>query len=289
MALLVGSGICFALTLSQDIAPGKPLYHTGWYALLLAGALAIALLHARSTNALLVAGGTLLLGSSGLASGLLGPDTRIYIGAPGSLMNVPEVGTLRFPLASPGWVMPGPVSLSRAGRPELNVPAHGQAYAGSFILRELKRPITLVNVFDERGNHLTVTQPQSPQFLSPFLLFAQQARIAGKMLPIDSFVVPAKRVEVKAVLLDVRRTGVVLYAVHDFSGKLLRKGLKIVGIRSVRTVGNLRIQTILQQYPSVEVASGPHPALLIPGLMLIAGGLLRNRFHWRNKSSPLLR
>ncbi len=252
--------------------------------------MATAMVRARSAGALPLSGGALLIGAAGLASGLLGPDTQEYVGAPGSTIPVRELGVLRFPLAEPP--SPTQVVVRRSGKPDIIVPSGSQAFAGSFILRGRLRAIVHVEVADERGNHLTVTQPANPAFLSPFLLFARKASVARKELPVDSFIVPAKRLLVKAVLFDVDQLDAlpgrlnrnhrpaVLYAVQTESGTLLRDGVKIVASGFTGTIAGLRIQTLVQEYPTVEVASAPPPALLIAGLILIAGGLVRNRFRW---------
>lgn len=249
----------------------------------------MAILRARTAGGYFVAGGTLLIGAAGLAAGLLGPDTQEYLGAPGSAVAVPELGVLRFPLGDARSQVTT-VIVSRRGKRSIDVPVRGQAYAGAFILRQRLRPVVQVDVFDERGNHLTVTQPSNPAFLSPVLLFAQKAHVAGKLLPVDSFVLPAKRIAVKAVLLDADQLGAmqqslsngrrpaVLFAVQSEGGTLLRNGMKIVVSGSTRTISGLRIRTLVLAYPAVEVASAPHPGLLIPGLMLFAGGLIRNRY-----------
>ncbi len=286
----MSASVCISATLFQEVLPGKPFYHSGWYALVLGFAMATAMVRARWAGALPLAGGALLIGAAGLASGLLGPDTQEYVGAPGSIIPVRELGMLQFPLADSR--SPGQVVLRRSGNPDTIVPSGSQAFAGSFILRDRLRAIVHVEVADERGNHLTVTQPANPAFLSPFLLFAQKASVAGKNLPVDSFVVPAKRILVKAVLFDVdqldalpgrlsmNRKPAVLYAVQTESGTLLRDGVKIVASGFTGTIAGLRIQTLVQEYPAVEVASAPPPALLIAGLMVFAGGLVRNRFRW---------
>lgn len=281
-------GVCIAATVFQEIAPGKPFYHSGWYALVLGIAMAGVVVRSRSAGALPLAGGALLIGAAGLASGLLGPDTQEYVGAPGSMVPVRELGVLRFSLTEPP--SPGQVVLSRSGKADTIVFPRAQAFAGSFILRGRLRAVVHVDVSDEGGNHLTLTQPDNPAFLSPFLLFVQTASVAGKKLPVDSFIVPAKRILVKAVLFDVdqldalpgklskSRKPAVLYAVQSENGTLLPHGVKVVASGFTGTIAGLRIQTLVERYPAIDVASAPPPALLIAGLTFFAGGLVRNRF-----------
>lgn len=240
----------------------------------------------RARGTFFLAAGSLLIAGAGLASGLLGPDSQEYVGAPGSAMVVRELGTLRFPLidARPQMLR---VVIRRSTR-ETEVPVRGQAYVGAFILWQRLRPVVQVDVFDEGRNHLTITQPSNAAFLSPVLLFARKASVAGKMLPVDSFVLPAKHTVVKAVLLDAAQLGAmqhrlsngpaVLFAVQSEAGVLLRNGMKIVTSGTTETIGGLTIRTMVRDYPAVDVASAPHPALLIPGLILFAGGLIRSRF-----------
>ena len=83
---------------AQVLIPGQALYHRGWYDVALA-ALAIWTIM-RTRRAPVIAFGIGALAFAGVASGLLGPDSRTVIGAPGTHVNVPDIGgTLAFPLA----------------------------------------------------------------------------------------------------------------------------------------------------------------------------------------------
>ncbi len=284
-ALLASAGICIVLTFCQDVIPGKAFYHTSWYALSLVLAGSVLLVRGRSARAALVTAGSLLIAGAGLASGLLGPDTAEFVRAPGSIAPVPELGKLEFPLAeSNGEPM---VALRTAKR--LIFVGHAYAYAGAFILHERLRTIAHVDVFDLRGNHLTITQPQNLAFLSPVLLFQQETTIGGKTLPVDSFTVPAMHRTVKAVLFDrdhigvmpgpIRKAGAaVLFAVQNEHGILVRSGMNVIPNGSLGTVGGLKIQSRIARYPAIEVDSAPHPLALLLGVLLLGAAPLRNRF-----------
>ncbi len=273
----MSAGVCIVLTFLQDLVPGKSFYHTSWYAISLSAATAVVLLRARNAGAAIFAAGTALLAAGGLASGLLGPDTVDFVRSPGTTAQVPDLGSLQFPLADVG--ADPLVVLRRAGKRDISLRVEEDAFAGSFILRGHLRTVAQVDVSDVRGNHLTLTQPQNLSFLSPVLLFAQKATVAGKTLPVDSFAVPALHRTVKVILFDAAHPAV-LFAVEDERGVLERGAMKIMPSGKLGTVDGLKIRSRLTQYPAVEVASAPHPIVLILGFLLVVSGALKNLYRW---------
>ena len=60
-------------------------------------------------------------------------------------------------------------------------------------------------------------------------------------------------------------------SVNDDAGKWV--GLTIAPSGREVTVGDLRITATLGTYPQVIVASAPHPAVLVIGLLIFLGGI----------------
>jgi hypothetical protein len=227
--LLLGCAI--AMTLAQDAYPGAAVYHTGWYnalniALFVLAAVQLRALrrtHAQRFPALAAAafGGAIVV-FSGVASGLMGPDTHTVVGAPGASVRDDEVGgSFVFPLQG------DTIRLER-GRGAASAGAHGRAYTGGFILWEEPRTVLDVQAADLHGNHLTITQPTNASFLSPVLLFRDRQRIGPLSVPFDTFATPAQHRVFRALYftpadlerfrhqaLDLRVPSVVLTAADD--------------------------------------------------------------------------
>ena len=196
--------VALVLALAQDVLPGAAFYHSWQYALVLAGALAIVV---TSIVSALRAGfawgrwialaltGAAIVGVAGLASGLLGPDTASVIGTPGTVAPIPALGAAAFfGAADAGAIARGDAAivLRRPGKSALEVDGFGHRLDGESILGLDPRPAAFIDAWDERGEHLTITQPSNASFLSPVLLFRQHQKIGEFDVPFDIFATPGR-------------------------------------------------------------------------------------------------
>ncbi len=296
IALLVPALLALAAVVLEIVIPGRSVYHAGWYnVLLLAFALATAnaarkrfrqaaSMRMRLAIVALVLG-AVATATAGAASGLLGPDNQTIVGAPGQRVRVEGLGVLSFPFSAAQSSSGAPVELDRPRRAPLELGSRAR-YAGGFILRGVPRDVAYVEARDERGNRLTVTQPEGSTFLSPVLLMQHRQRIVGMDLPFDSFNVPAARRVVKAVLFTPAQAAMlahgegpidesaVLFAVDDESERPLPHAIALsVGGRTVRA-GGLLLKGAAASYPAVEVVSSPNAIVAAAGVLLIAGAIV---------------
>lgn len=260
------------MTLAQDAVPGRAIYHAGWY-----NALAIALavlagrgLRKRTLRERFAFAGAALVTIAGAASGLLGPDTQLVIGAPGATIDTRDYGSVAFPLDAHA------------------VPA--RRYTLWAIFSAQAREVVHVTVSDAGGNHLTVTQPSNATFLSPVLMMQQTARVANMDVLTDEFAVPAVSRAVKAVLFSASQAALlrraetfagkpaVLFDVTDAKGRTLPGGLGLVPSGERKTIAGLTFGADVQPYPALEAASAPFLPLLAVGLVLFAFGAFKSRF-----------
>ncbi|MDQ2873053.1 MAG: hypothetical protein M3R35_08005 [Candidatus Eremiobacteraeota bacterium] len=288
--ILVAIAAAILAVLAQDVAPGRPVYHAGWYNVLIAALIVYALARFRRARravpgaaalALLCAGGA-IVAFTGVANGLLGPDTQTVIGSPGaSIRNGDVNGSFDFPLAQNG----SSVVLHR-GRSTLAVGPSGRRYSGGFVFWQTPRTVVYVEAFDTHGGHLTITQPTNATFLSPVLLMEQTTSITGMQVPVDTFSVPAVRRVVKAVLFSPQQaaqlhstpaitgSAAVLFAVSDQNDRILPGGIGIVRNGAVRTLAGLRLRAATGTYPALVVASAPNLPILIAGLLAALAGVV---------------
>lgn len=290
-ALLAAAGV-----IVEIIFPGAPLYHAGWYNVLLCALIVVAAASgrknfrrigvARSRLAIVsVIGGTAIAGFAGVVSGLLAPDNQTYIGAPGQRVRVESLGDLVFPIAQTENGSPGFVRLERSSRSTLRI---GERFrdTGNFIVRTIARSVVYVEARDLRGNRLTVTQPLGAAFLSPILLMQHRQSIAGLDLPFDSFNVPAARRIVKAVMFTPAQAAMllhggavlgeaaVLFAVDDENEQPLPHAIALsAGARTVRA-DDLLVRGAVASYPAVEVVAAPNLLATSVGALLVLGGLI---------------
>lgn len=277
------------MVVAQDVYPGAPVYHTGWYnaldiALFILSAWQLRALrktHAQAFAALAAAafGGAIVV-FAGVAGGLMGPDTHTVVGAPGASVRDDDVGgSFVFPLKGTT------IALER-GRAAAYVEG-GRRYTGGFILWEQPRTVLEVNAADARGNHLTITQPTNASFLSPVLLLQQRTTIDGMDVAFDSFSVPAMQRNVKAVLFTEQQAAqlhtdppivgqpAILFAVANSKDEVLSNGIGIAAPGVQKAVGGLRLSATVGSYPAVVVASAPYWPILALGLLLCIAAALR--------------
>lgn len=284
------------LTVAFEIAvPGASVYHAGWFnvALIAVGAFAIASArgaYARSQTATRRAGiaaailGVALATLAGAASGLLAPDNRTLVGAPGQSVRVDDLGgTLEFPAADVSSGAAASVFLQRRGSP-LAIGPRGRN-VGTFVLHPQARTVVLVEARDARGGRLTVTQPSGSAFLSPVLLMQQRQTIAGFDVPVDSFAVPAAHRLVRVVLFDAEEAAMMrglqggtgpalLFAVDDESDRPLPHGVDAARSGASIAIGGLLLRATVFSYPAIEIVATPSLAVTILAAALVLVGLL---------------
>jgi len=277
----------------QDIIPGRSWYHTGSYALLIVALSALMLWrlrkailnHDRSVPSLIaISAGASAIALTGLASGLLGPDTQTYIAPPGASMAILEpAGHLQFPFDVQRAANVATVFRATTGR-EVTVALYQRRYIGAFILWSTSHPVAFVTAQDDRGRRLTITQPANPSFLSPVLVFPQTARIGGRILPVDSFSVPALQRIVKAVLFSAdtltkiqnrpASSPALLIAVEDERGRLLPGAMRLLPSGRRLRIDALTVGALIADYPQVVVAAAPALNIFLPGVAMFVVGLI---------------
>ena len=273
--------------------PGRDVYHSGWYNTALIALVVLlafrvrAILRTTKTprarwGILIAALGVGVIGFAGVANGLLAPDNRTIVGAPGQQVRLDEVGgSLSFPLAQDASGVPDQVHLVRPGHAPLAV--SGVRDVGAFMLQPFPRSVIYVQAADARGNHLTVTQPTGAAFLSPVLLMQDTQPIAGMNLPYDSFAVPAAHRIVKAVLFTPQQASqlhgfsgspgnAVLFAADDDSDQPLPHGIALAKDGETIALSGLVLRPLVLSYPAVEVVAVPSMIALIAGLLAILAG-----------------
>ncbi|HVS45723.1 MAG TPA: hypothetical protein VMS32_03580 [Verrucomicrobiae bacterium] len=288
---MIGFAIAVAVVcagvLAEFLFPGRPVFHAGWYnVLLLAGAIGIALAAgklagsapARTIAYTLCALGAGIVALAGIANGLLAPDVATVIAAPGATVRVDDLGgSLVF--APDG----GGVTLVR-GSSRTIVPPSGQRLAGNFVLRSIPRSDVAVDATDRVGSHLTITQPSGTVFLSPVLTMQQRQTISGVALPYDTFAVPALHRIVHVVLFDPRQAAallpsfdaggraVVLFAIDDEADRPLPRGIAVARDGAQVSVAGLRLRAIVTTYPAIEISTVPMPTIVLLGILIVLLG-----------------
>lgn len=289
--------VAIALVLAQDVYPATPLYHTWQYALALAIALAAFGAYANGARRgadgvagrrLLVAlAGAAIVTVAGLASGLLGPDTAQVIGTPGTVTPIPALGAAAFFGAADAATVAGggaAVVLRRRNAPDVVVTPGAHRVLGVSLLYLTPRPAAYVDVYDDRGAHLTVTQPANASFLSPVLLFPQRQQIGELDVPFDTFAAPARSRTLRALyftqhdlaafdhrgaVLDASRPGLILTAADDRDKQL---GITLAPSEREVAIAGLRIRATVGTYPALSIAAAPPTWALVAGIVLFLAG-----------------
>jgi hypothetical protein len=298
-AALAVAAIAIALVVAQDLYPATALYHTWQYALALAIALVVVLAYANGARRnddgvvgkrlLIAMAGAAIVGVAGLASGLLGPDTASVAGTPGTVVPVPALGAAAFFSAADADSIArgaGSVTLRRRNAPEIALAGSARRVTGESLLYLEPHPAAYVDLADERGAHLTVTQPSNTSFLSPVLLFRERQRIGSLDVPFDTFAAPSKHRILRALYftpadlaqfghasargIDTSRTALVVTAADD-AGKPL--GITLVGSGKEAVLAGLRVRATIGEYPLLAVASAPPTWALIAGVVLFLAGI----------------
>ncbi|HET7814818.1 MAG TPA: hypothetical protein VFL13_10645 [Candidatus Baltobacteraceae bacterium] len=259
--------VCAAvMAIVQEIVPGRPLYHYGWYNALDAALIAAAMygIRKRTPGQQLAVAGAGLIALAGIASGLMGPDTQTIVGAPGATIETADFGAIRFPLDASG------------------IPA--RRYGMQAIFTAVPRDVVHVTASDAKGNHLTLTQPTGATFLSPVLLMQQTAQIAGRTLRTDEFSLPAVARSVKAVyftpaqIADMHPPGIapgsaaVLFDMTDSKERAVPHGLNLIASGTQGNVGGVVLRPDVEVFPAIEAASAPMLPLVLIGLVVLFAG-----------------
>jgi hypothetical protein len=299
-AALAVAALAIALVVAQDVYPYTPLYHTWQYALALAIALAVVLAYANAVRRgedgaagkrLLVAlAGAVLVDVAGLASGLLGPDTASVIGTPGTVLPIPALGAAAFfaPVDDAALSQgSSAVMLRRRSAREITVAPGARRVLGESLVYLEPRPAAYVDAFDERGTHLTITQPANASFLSPVLLFRERQRIGAFDVPFDTFATPARHRIVRALYFTpqqlaqfphasaaavaAKNAPALILTAADDAGKPL--GITLAASGETVTLGGIRVRATIGAYPALAVASAPATWALIGGIVLFVAGI----------------
>lgn len=313
MTFVACAVVLVVVTLVELFVPGRALYHAGWFNVVLLALAVVAVAGARKAFArargaaarlalAAIACGAALAALAGSASGLLAPDNRSIVGAPGQSVRVDDVGgALQFPpLAAHGDAAASQdlaVSFERSGRAAIAVGPRGRN-VGSFVLRTTPRTVVYAQARDASGGSLTITQPSGSAFLSPVLLMQQSQTIAGLDVPFDSFAVPSAHRVVKAVLFSPQEAATmrglegappgpaVLFAVDDEDDRPLPHAIAVARSGGTVTVGGLQLRAVVLSYPAVEIVATPALGAVIAAALLVAGGLiLRARGEARDAGS----
>lgn len=299
VATVAVGAIAIALVLAQDVYPATPLYHSWQYALALAIGLVVLLAYVNGARRgedgvagrrLLVAVlGAAIVDVAGLAAGLLGPDTAQVIGTPGTVTPIPALGAAAFfGPADAETIASGDagIILRRRNAGEIALGGPTRRVLGESLLYLEPRPAAYVDAYDERGAHLTVTQPTNASFLSPVLLFHERQRIGALDVPLDTFATPARHRIVRALYFSARdlaqfdhgggrfdssAPGLILSAADD-QGRPL--GITLASSGKEVAFAGLRIRMTIGTYPALAIAAAPPTWALVIGIALFVAGCI---------------
>lgn len=292
MITIFVAGAALVLVALVEIAfAGKDLYHYGWFNVLLAALIVVALValprvlkrfssgRARAAAIAVVVGGA-VAGFAALASGLLGPDTQTVVAAPGASVRIDALGgSLVFPLVRTAQAQSN-VLLVQGNRSSEIV---ARRFAGPFLLESFARDVVSVDVADSSGGHLTVTQPTGNTFLSPVLLMQSRQSIAGMNLPYDTFAIPAAHRVVKAVLFGPEETArlpalagaerAVLFDVENQNEVSLKNGIGVARDGQRITLAGIELAPHIFSYPAIRIVSMPDVWIAIVAALIFLAGM----------------
>lgn len=294
MTLVYAFAASLALaTLVEVLLPGRSLYQSGSFAVIVVAITLIAISRVRrivreerkgAAWAWSVSAGCALLGVALAANALFAPQPRRIIGAPGVAIAAPELhGRLRFPTLHAVGKSAG-VTLIRAGGGKTRIAGGGHAYLAAFLLKAQLRHVVLIAARDRHGGHLTITQPQGSAFLSPVLLMRTRQHILGLNLPFDEFALPGVHRLGTAVLFspkqaatlhrfDARGEAALLFVLTDDVQHSLPSGIAIARSGQRVRVANITMRGTVLRYPAVEVLAIPYLPFVGLGLFGILGSL----------------
>jgi len=291
--------LAIVLVVAQDVVPQTPLYHRWQYALVLAICLVAIAAYANRARTgtdgiagrrLVVAMiGAAIVAVAGLAAGLLGPDTAQVIGTPGTVTPIPALGAAAFfgPAGADAIAAGNAgVILRRRNANEVALTATSRNILGESVVYLEPRTAAYVDVTDDRGGHLTVTQPTNTSFLSPVLLFRDRQRIGTFDVPFDTFATPARHRVVRALAFsaqdlaqfdhsgarfDTSRPGLILSVSNDQNRPI---GITLAPSSREIAFAGLRIRATIGTYPALAIASAPPSWALAAGIALFVAGAI---------------
>jgi hypothetical protein len=289
--------LAIVLTVAQDLLPARDWYHSWQYAVILALAILVTVAHAwrawrgsdggRGRRVALALTGAVAVAVAGLLSGLIGPDDVTVVGTPGTVTPVPDLGAAAFfPPADPQTLPRGDalVTLRRRDAAPVSVGTTPVPF-GLWVAFTQPRPAAYVIVRNNRGERLTVTQPNNPSFLSPVILFRQGQQIHDRTFPLDTFAVPALARVVHVLYFSPADLATFP---HDPSASLpaqpatilsvsndagAQQGITMAASGRDTAIGGLHVTLTLGTYPVLQLGSAPQPFVVAGGLalFLIAG------------------
>ena len=287
--------LAIGLTVAQDAVPARDWYHSWEYTLIVGIAILVMIVHAahawrggdepHGKRVAVALAGAIAVAVAGLLSGLIGPDTVTFIGTPGTVTPVPDLGGAAFfAPADPQTIPRGDamVTLRRRNAGALDIGTRPLPVGLAVAFTQL-RPAAYVVVRNDRGDRLTITQPNNSSFLSPVILFRQSQEIHGRTFPLDQFAVPAEDRMVRilyfspADLAALRNEpgapaphgpGAILSVTDDAGAE---HGIAMAVSGHETTIGGLHVTVTLGTYPVLQVASAPQPFVVLGGVLLFFG------------------
>lgn len=287
--------LAIVLTLAQDVVPARDWYHGWQYTVILAIAILVMLAHAlrgwrgkdgaNGGRIALALAGAIAVAVAGLLSGLIGPDTVTVVGTPGTVTPVPDLGVAAFFAAADPQTIPrgdATVILRRRGAGPLDVGPR-PVPVGLSVAFTQSRPAAYVVVRNDRGERLTITQPNNSSFLSPVILFRQSQQIHDSTFPLDTFAVPAAQRVVRILYFSAAdlatfrhdpdapaptEPGAILSVADDAGAQ---RGITMAASGREAAIAGLRVTVTLGTYPVLQVASAPQPIVMLGGLLLFIG------------------
>jgi len=229
--------------------------------------------------ALAATGGALLAACVAFAAFLVGQPQRVPA-APGQIYRPPHgLGVaIEFPGVAVGAGTPAasltwPASIGIEGLGGTTQARPGDTIrTGAFVFRVDSGPVAYVDARAPGDNPVTVTQPDGPAFLSPFLTFAG---LDGDQ-PEDYFAVPALHRTVQVDYwagLPSRGIDVPFLALRiaEENGGPLYEGVAVSG-RTLRKAG-IVLTFSLGTYPVVTASSAPPLVPFWAGIAMVLAGL----------------
>jgi hypothetical protein len=287
--------LAIGLTLAQDVFPARDWYHGWQYAAILGIAILVMATHAwrswrgkndRNGKRIAIAlAGAIAVAMTGFLSGVIGPDSITVVGTPGTVTPIPDLGAAAFFAAADPQSLPrgdATVTLRRRDAAPVSVGPR-PVPIGLWVAFTQSRPGAYVVVRNDRGERLTITQPNNPSFLSPVILFRQTQEIHGRTFPLDTFAVPAAHRVVHILYFSPAdlatfphdpaapmptEPGAIL-SVTDDAGAQHGITMALSG-RDV-AIASLHVTVTLGTYPVLQVASAPQPIVMFGGVLLFLG------------------
>jgi len=290
--------LAIGLTVAQDVWPARDWYHGWQYTTIVAIAIVVMTAYAwrawrgkegpRGKRTAVALAGAIAVAGAGLLSGLIGPDSITVVGSPGTVTPVPDLGAAAFFAPADPQTIPRGDALVLLRRRDAATIAVGTRPVplGLWVAFTQPRPAAYVIVRDDRGDRLTITQPNNPSFLSPVILFRQSQQIRDRAFPLDTFAVPAAQRVVHVLYFSPAdlaafphdpaaplptEPGAILSVTDDAGAQ---KGITMALSGHDVAIAGLRVTVTLGTYPVLQAAAAPQPFVVLGGLGLFLGALI---------------